>query len=273
MERRSPNIALDFLLQGFGQTANGFGQEVPFFPTDEATNPDNSEGVVWRAKASPFSQGKMQEFVSEAGGDDADSAVRSVEAVVFCHVGSKQRGVQSFAFGGPAIQAGLAGVVVIGKKRRPLCAPRKQHGDRQGAAGVGVNHVVVFCLKQRQQFAGCGDCLPNQAQAVVGFRLRGAAVAVFERGLAGFFIGLIDPYDVLPAASRAGVLQVANDRKDASGIFSLARQVQNLQGMFVRHKRSGFAVIFANIVSRRLGFRQAVPLADVFFVGKIPCRP
>lgn len=154
---------------------------------------------------------------------------------MFCHVGSEERGVQSFAFGGPAIQAGLAGVVVVGKKRRPLGAPGKEHGNRQGASRVGVNHVVMLGLKQRQQFAGCGDCLPKQAQAAVGFRLRSAAVAIFKRGLAGFFVGLIDPYDVPPAVSRAGVSQVADDRKDASGIFLIASQVQNFQGMFVRH--------------------------------------
>ena len=130
LERRTPDVALDFLLQGFGQTADGFGQEVPFFPSDEAADSDKSEGAVWRAKAAPFSQGKLQEFVSVAGGDGANSAVWGVEAVVFCHVGSEERGMQSFAFGGPAIQAGLAGVVVVGKKRRPLGATGKENGDR-----------------------------------------------------------------------------------------------------------------------------------------------
>ena len=74
-----------------------------------------------------------------------------------------------------------------------------------------MNHIVMFGLKQCQQFAGCGDCLPKQAPAAVGFCLRGAAVAIFERGLAGFFVGLVDPYDVLPAVSCAGISQVAND--------------------------------------------------------------
>lgn len=246
LERWPPDVALNFLLQGFWQQVDGFGQEVPFFPTDEATNSDKSDGAVLGAKTASFGQGKLQELVSVAGGDSADSAVLGVEAVVFCHVGGEDCCVQSFALGGPAIQAGLAGVVVVGKKRRTLCPLGKKHGDRQGASGVSVNHVVVFRLKQGQQFAGCGDCLPKQAPAVFGFCLRGAAVAIFERGLAGFFVGLVDPYGVLPAICGAGVLQVADDGKDASGIFALARQVQNLQGMFIRHKGTGFASTFRN---------------------------
>ena len=225
---------------------DGFGQDVPFFPADEATNSDNSDGAVLGAKTGSFGQGKLQELVSITGGDGANSTVLvlGVESVVFCHVGGEDCCVQSFALGGPAVQAGLAGVVVVGKKRRPLCPLGKEHGDRQGASGVGVNHVVMFGAKQCQQFAGCGDCLPKQAKAVFGFCLRGAAIAVFERGLAGFFVGLVNPYGVLPAVCGAGVLQVADDGKDAAGIFSLARQVQNLQGMFVRHKRLSFSATF-----------------------------
>lgn len=246
LESWSPDIALDFLLQGFGQQVDGFGQEVPFFPADEATDSDKPKGAVWGAEASSFGQGKLQELVSVASGDDTNSTVLffRVEAVVFCHVGGEEDCVQSFAIGGPAIQAGLSGVVVVGKKRRPLCPLGKKHGDRQGASGVGVNHVVMFGAKQIQQFAGCGDCLPKQAPAVFGFCLSGAAVAVFERGLAGFFVGLVDPYGVLPAICGGGVLQVADDGKDASGIFSLARQVQNIQGTFVRHKRLSFSATF-----------------------------
>ena len=223
---------------------DGFDQEVPFFPADEAADADKSERAVWGAEASPFGQGALQELVSVAGGDGADSAVLGVEAVMFCHIGGEERCVHSFALGGPAIQAGLAGVVVVGKKRRPLCPLGKKHGDRQGASGVGVNHVVMFGAKQRQQFAGCGNCLPKQAQAVFGFCMSGAAITIFKSGLAGFFVGLVDPYGVLPAVCGAGALQVANDGKDAAGIFSLARQVQNLQGMFVRHKGTGFAATF-----------------------------
>ena len=75
LERRPPNVAFDLLLQGFGQTANGFGQEVPFLPADEAADSDNPERAIWGAKAAPFGQGKLQEFISVAGGDGADSAV------------------------------------------------------------------------------------------------------------------------------------------------------------------------------------------------------
>ena len=246
LERWPPDIALDFLLQGFGQQVDGFGQEVPFFPADEATYPDKPKGAVRGAEASSFGQGKLQELVSVASGDDTDSTVLffGVEAVVFCHVGGEEGCVQSFALGGPAVQAGLSGVVVVGKKRRPLCPLGKKHGDRQGASRVGVNHVVMFGAKQLQQFTGCRDCLPKQAPAVFGFCPRGAAITIFKRGLAGFFVGLVDPYGVLPAICGGGVLQVADDGKDASGIFSLARQVQNLQGMFIRHKGTGFAAIF-----------------------------